>query len=321
MNTNTRRIINTRRICPLCTPRFCPYCHARKMNCNDHTIDECLALAAHICGKCGMKGHTRGKCTKGTKGTEGTEGTTEGTKGTTEGTKGTTEGTKGTSKPANSWAALVDKKIDNKMRERVDAANTAAHLAAEKKAEERRVAKQLKATERKENALKIAMKWCYNMEDMFGVRWFYHVDEKLIPRAALNECLSLQWKNQHMFEEEQERLAYEFEDMMDQHIRELNERRKQEEAEYEHKKATLSPKEFAKWEKIKEREDKEELYAMDDHLAYLQEEERCRYQNYVADHPQYYAHYLKTGQMLEPIRGTKVLNDSAFGPLTPPFNL
>ena len=290
MNTNTRRIINTRRICPLCTPRFCPYCHARKMNCNDHTIDECLALAAHICGKCGMKGHTRGKCT-------------EGTKGTTEGTKGTTEST---SKPANSWAALVDKKIDNKMRERVDAANTAAHLAAEKKAEERRVAKQLKATERKENALKIAMEWRCKMEAKFGVRWFYQVDEELIPQRAFDECLSLQWKTQQMFEEEQERLTYDFEDMMDQHNRELNEKRKQEEAEYEHKKATLSPKEFAKWEKIKEREDKEELYAMDDHLAYLQEEERCRYQNYVADHPQYYAHYLKTGQMLEPIRGTKV---------------
>jgi hypothetical protein len=221
-----------------------------------------------------MKGHTKGKCSEGTEGTKGTKGT-----------KG---------EPANSWAALVDKKMNNSMRERVEVAN----MAEEKKAEEIRTKF---IAEKKENTLKIAIKWRDAMEAKFGVRWFYHMDEKLIPRRAKDECLSLQWKAQNIFEEEQERLAYEFEDVMDQHIRELNERRKQEEAEYEHKKATLSPKEFAKWEKIKAKEDIEELYAMDDHLDYLQEEERCRYQNYVADHPQYYAHYLHLFTFQTPI--------------------
>jgi len=255
------------------------------MYCKDHNIDECRELAAHQCGKCGGKGHTRGRCTNTNTITLGEF----------------IENYNAKPQPGNTWAAMVDKKIADNMREKVEAANIAAKIKEDKEKADRIAARRAAAAERQQKAVDTAIRWRNHMAYQHGYRWFDFVNEALMPfGAARKECLSLLWKEQKEFEEEAAHAAYEYEDMLDAHTRKCQERKAQRVAEYEHNEATMSPIEFARWARNREREEDEIRYEMEDYLESLETDADTKYQNFTADCPEYYLHYKQTGIMLDP---------------------
>jgi hypothetical protein len=62
----------------------------------------------------------------------------------------------------------------------------------------------------------------------------------------------------------------------------------------------MSPIEFARWARNREREEDEIRYEMEDYLESLETDADTKYQNFTADCPEYYLHYKQTGIMLDP---------------------
>jgi hypothetical protein len=266
----------------------CAYCRSRGLEWAKHSSTECSELAVHICGNCKQKGHTKSRCTlskeecEQVREQERRKRWEANQKALAE--KKVKQEEEQAKFKANCWAAIANKNVPDALKHKFQEEKIAMELAEQKRKQAIQEEKKRLQEEREATKDEKANRWAQEMCEKYGYRWFYFVKEADYPLYIRNNCVSIMTQCMTHHEDEEEKAYWEHTDQIKQWDKEAAEKAREDERIYEHNKATMTEKEFAKWEWEKD----EESFDLADELAV--DWDRNIF-NYAATAPKEYADY------------------------------